>query len=94
MADESGFKGKSLKAIAGDVADGYITVNPLFVKRFDKDMIKGLFDNINKMMTSIRNDKIVFSDAVALRTRNMKLQRLHSAQYVLRNLAREKRIPL
>jgi hypothetical protein len=94
MADESGFKGKSLKAIAGDVADGYITVNPLFVKKFDKDMIKGLFENINKMMTLIRNEKVVYTDSVALRTRNMKLQRLHSAQFVLRHIAREKRIPL
>jgi hypothetical protein len=94
MAEEGGFRGKSMKAVATDVAEGYVTVNPLFVKKFDKDMIKGLFENINKVMTSTRNEKITFTDQAVLRTRNMKLQRLHNALIVLRNIAREKRIPL
>ena len=45
---ESGFRGKSMKSVAFDVAEGYISVNPLFLKKFDKDMIKDLFDNLNK----------------------------------------------
>jgi hypothetical protein len=94
MAEEGGFRGKSMKAIATDVAEGYITVNPLFVKKFDKDMIKGLYENINKGMTGIRNEKVSFTDTVALRQRNMRLQRMHNALIVLRNIAREKRIPL
>jgi hypothetical protein len=94
MAEEGGFRGKSMKAIASDVAEGYITVNPLFVKRFDKDMIKNLYENLNKGMTGIRNEKVLFTDTVALRQRNMRLQRMHNALIVLRNIAREKRIPL
>jgi hypothetical protein len=94
MAEEGGFRGKSMKAIASDVAEGYITVNPLFVKKFDKDMIKGLYENISKGMTGVRNEKVVFNDAAALRIRNMRLQRMHNALIVLRNIAREKRIPL
>jgi hypothetical protein len=91
---ESGFKGKSMKAVAFDVAEGYISVNPLFLKRFDKDMIKDLFENLNKALTTTRNEKVTISDQAALRTRNMKLQRLHNAMIILRNIAREKRIPL
>lgn len=91
---ESGFKGKSMKAVAFDVADGYISVNPLFLKKFDKDMIKGLFENLNKALTATRNEKVALNDHTALRTRNMKLQRLHNAMIILRNIAREKRIPL
>ena len=91
---ESGFKGKSMKAVAVDVAEGYISVNPLFLKKFDKDMIKDLFENLNKTMTGTRNEKIEWSDQAALRSRNMKLQRLHNAVIILRNVAREKRIPL
>jgi hypothetical protein len=94
MAEEGGFRGKSMKAIASDVAEGFITVNPLFVKKFDKDMIKGLYENLNKGMTGIRNEKVSYTDTVALRTRNMRLQRMHNALIVLRNIAREKRIPL
>ncbi len=91
---ESGFKGKSMKAVAVDVAEGYISVNPLFLKKFDKDMIKDLYDNLNKTITGTRNEKIVLNDQDALRRRNMKLQRLHNAMIILRNIAREKRIPL
>ena len=91
---ESGFKGKSMKAVAADVAEGYVSVNPLFLKKFDKDMIKNLYDNLNKALTGTRNEKIDLSDQSSLRMRNMKLQRLHNAMIILRNTAREKRIPL
>ena len=92
--EESGFKGKSMKMVAMDVAEGFITVNPLFLKKFDKDMIKNLFENLNKTLTSIRNDKLDFENQAALRIRNMKLQRMHNAMIIIRNIAREKRIPL
>lgn len=91
---EGGFRGKSMKAVATDVAEGYVSVNPLFLKKFDKDALKELYEYLNKALTSTRNDKIVLTDPVAVRTRNMKLQRLHNAMIVLRNVAREKRIPL
>jgi hypothetical protein len=69
-------------------------VNPLFLKKFDKDMVKELYDHLNKALTSTRNEKTDFTNIVVLRTRNLKLQRLHNAMIVLRNIAREKRIPL
>jgi hypothetical protein len=91
---ESGFRGKSMKAVATDVAEGFISVNPLFLKKFDKDMLKELFEVLSKAMTTTRNEKLLPNDPVALRNRNMKLQRLHNALIILRNTAREKRIPL
>jgi hypothetical protein len=91
---ESGFRGKSMRVVAVDVAEGFISVNPLFLKKFDKDMIKELFDHLNKALTGTRNEKIDLTDQAALRTRNMKLQRLHNAMIIIRNMAREKRIPL
>ncbi len=91
---ESGFRGKSMRVVAIDVAEGYISVNPLFLKKFDKAMVKELYDHLNKALTSTRNEKTDFTDQAVLRTRNMKLQRLHNAMIVLRNIAREKRIPL
>ncbi len=91
---ESGFRGKSMKAVAIDVAEGYVSVNPIFLKKFDKDMVKELFEVLNKAMTATRNEKILPNDPVSLRNRNMKLQRLHNALIILRNTAREKRIPL
>lgn len=91
---ESGFRGKSMRVVATDVADGFVSVNPLFLKKFDKDMLKELNDHLTKALTGIRNEKIVLTDPVALRMRNMKLQRIHNAMIIIRNIAREKRIPL
>ena len=83
-----------MRVVAVDVADGYVTVNPLLLKKFDKDMVKELYEHLNKALTGTRNEKIDFTDSAALRMRNLKLQRLHNAMIVLRNIAREKRIPL
>ncbi|HET6365321.1 MAG TPA: hypothetical protein VFG02_09740, partial [Nitrospirota bacterium] len=76
-----------MKAVAADVAEGYVSVNPLFLKKFDKDMIKDLYDNLNKAMTGTRNEKVALSDQPSLRIRNLKLQRLHNAMIILKNIA-------
>jgi hypothetical protein len=91
---EIGFRGKSMRVVAIDVAEGYVSVNPLFLKKFDKDMVKELYDHLNKALTMTRNEKTDFTDIVLVRTRNLKLQRLHNAMIILRNIAREKRFPL
>ena len=91
---ESGFRGKSMKVVAIDVAEGYLSINPLFLKKFDKDMIKELYEHLNKALTGTRNAKIDLTNQASVRIRNMQLQRLHNAMIVLRNIAREKRFPL
>jgi len=90
----SGVGGKSMKAVATDVADGYMTINPLVLKKFDKDMVKDLYEHLNKAMNAARNIAAPLTDILAMRNKNMKLQRLHNAIIILRNTAREKRIPL
>ncbi len=91
---EGGFKGKSMKMVALDVAEGFITINPLFLKKFDKDMLKELFENLNRALTGIRNEKLDYANQTALRARNLKLQRMHNSMIIIRNIAREKRMPL
>jgi len=83
-----------MKAVANDVSEGYMSINPLVLKKFDKDMIKDLFEHLNKAMAAARNLAVPLNDMPALRQKNMKLQRLHSAVIILRNFARERRIPI
>ena len=89
-----GVGGKSMKAVANDVGEGYMSINPLVLKKFDKEMVKDLFEHLTKAMNAARNIAVPLTDLVALRNKNMKLQRLHNALIILRNTAREKRIPL
>jgi hypothetical protein len=94
MALGSGVGGKSMKQVATDVAEGFTTMNPLVLKKFDKDMIKDLYEHLNKAMNSARNIPVQVNDVAAIRMKNMRLQRLHNALIIVRNNAREKRIPL
>jgi hypothetical protein len=87
-------RGKSLKAITYDIAEGYIVVNPIFLKPLEDDSLKGLYHELMKTQTEIRADKFPHGDTQAIRWRNTKLQRLYSASMIIKNFARERRIIL
>ncbi len=86
-----GIRGKSLRAIIWDIAEGYVTVNPLFLKPIDLDTIRDLYKEIQKIQTEIRGEKFPHNDVQAIRIRNMRLQRLNSAQMIIKNFLRERR---
>jgi hypothetical protein len=87
-------RGKSTKAITVDVAEGYVAVNPLFLKSFDSDSLNDFYHQLDKTQKELRAERFPTSDVQAIRMRNLKLQRLYSAQMVIRNFARERRISL
>ncbi|MFH1025213.1 MAG: hypothetical protein V1764_00850 [Nitrospirota bacterium] len=85
-------RGKSLKATAFDIAEGYIVVNPIFLKSLENESLKGLYHEIARAQIEIRGDKFPHGDTQAIRFRNTRLQRLNSALMILKNFAREKKI--
>ena len=87
-------RGKSLKALTLDVAEGYIAVNPIFLKLFEPEQLKEIFREMSKAQNDIRGEKFPTNDLFAIRTRNLKLQRLHLASMIIRNFAKERRILL
>ncbi len=87
-------RGKSLKAIAYDIAEGYVVVNPLFLKSLDRESLQGLHHEIMRAQIGVRADKFPYGDPLAIRWRNTRLQRLNSALMILKNFARERRIIL
>lgn len=90
----SGVRGKSLKALIRDVAEGYVAVNPLFLKSFEPEILRDFYHEISKVQIDIRTEKFPTRDIIAIRGRNVKLQRLYSAVMIIRNFARERRIAL
>lgn len=90
----SEIRGKSPKSVSKDIAEGYTIVNPLFLKPLDADTLKGLYHEIMKIGAEIRGEKFPHNDVMAIRWRNMRLQRLHTAAMIIKNFARDKRIPL
>jgi hypothetical protein len=85
-------RGKSLKATAFDIAEGYIIVNPLFLKSIENESLRGLYQEIAKAQIEIRGEKFPHGDPQSIRSRNIRLQRLNSALVILRNFARERKI--
>jgi hypothetical protein len=87
-------RGKSIKAITHDVSDGYVAVNPIFLKSFEPEILKEFYNEIMKVSKEIRSERFPAGDIEAIRLRNLKLQRLSTSVIVVRNFARERRIPL
>ena len=87
-------RGKSIAAVAADIAYGYLFLNPLILKSFPNDAYKDLYHQMRKLQTQFRNEKFPSHDQSAIRDRNLRLQRLHHALIVLQNAARVKKLPL
>ncbi len=87
-------RGKSNKALTMDVAEGYIAVNPIFLKPFDPETLKEFYYEIDKTQKVLRSEKFPANDIAAIRMRNLKLQRLYLATVIIRTFARERRIML
>jgi len=87
-------RGKSLKAVAYDISEGYIVVNPIFLKSLNDESLKGIFQEIMRVQAEIRAEKFPHSDTQLIRSRNMRLQRLHQSLIVIKNFARERKIML
>ncbi len=85
-------RGKSFKAIARDISEGYAAVNPIFLKPFETEDLKGLYAELEKCLSEIRAGKFPHGQIEAIRVRNLRLQRLYGAAMVIRNFARAKRV--
>jgi len=83
-----------MKALAQDIAEGYLSINPIILKPMDADSLKALYEAVNRYQIEIRAEKFPFGDPQAIRMRNLKLQRLFGAVMVIRNFAKSKRIIL
>lgn len=78
-------RSKSFLAIAADIAEGFITVNPLFLKKFSERDLKELHDVLIKKQRQIRTEPFPFNEPLLIRKRNIKLQRIHQAIVVIKN---------
>lgn len=85
---------RNYKAIAADIAGGFITINPLFLKPFDANALKALYTSLERMQREIRTEPFPYHDAALIRSRNLRLQRIFTAITVIKNFAREKKLPL
>ncbi len=85
---------RNFKAIVADVTEGFVSINPIFLKPFNEGALKSLHAAIEKKQIEIRIEVFPYHDVELIRKRNLKLQRLYTALIVIKNFAREKKISL
>ncbi|MCL5236443.1 MAG: hypothetical protein M1353_01160 [Nitrospirae bacterium] len=85
---------RNFKAIAADISEGFLAVNPIFLKPFNENALKVLYLTVERRHTEIRAEAFPYNNPELIRKRNLKLQRLHTALTVIKNFAREKKFAL
>ncbi len=93
-ASGGGGRGRSLAVMAKEIAEGYVSLNPLVLKKFDAAAFKELHMQLRKIQTVIRSEGVDLTNQEATRNRNQKLQRMHQAMSVLEIQAKQKKIVL
>ncbi len=81
-------------ALARDIADGYIFVNPIFLKKFSDKDYRDLYYNLHKVQKIFRAETPDYKDHMSVRQRNMRLQRLNSSLMILKHQCKKKKILL
>lgn len=91
---ETQLRGKSIVAVARDIADGFFAINPLTLKKFDDAAFQALHHQLKKAQMEVRNEKFPLHDVLGIRNRNARLQRLHQALVILEHSARDRKVIL
>ena len=88
MADQGT---RNLKAIVSDIADGYVSVNQLYLKPFNEMSLKSFYSMVMKLQVGIRAEPFPYRDIELIRKRSLKLQRLHTALIIIKHTALERK---
>jgi len=70
---------------ASDLADGYLLLNPVTLKKYERHEIDALLQEIEKLCRDLRGQVIPQDQAEAIQQKNRKLLRLSQAVVVLQN---------
>ena len=71
--------------MAADLSEGYVTLNPVSLKKYERHEVDALAKELEKLMRDLRAQIVPQDDAEASQTKNRKLLRLSQATFVLNN---------
>lgn len=85
------FRGGSAPAMARQIADGYVLVNVVMMKRFTGQEIDSLLFELDKIVRKVRADQPPLDDTQALQLRNRTISRIDGAMRTLRHILGERK---
>jgi hypothetical protein len=86
--------GRNLKGLASDIVEGFVIVNPIFLKSFDAEQLKLFYETLQRKQNEMRSEPFPYGQVELIRRRNIRLQRIYSAMSLIKNFARERRIKI
>jgi hypothetical protein len=69
--------------MAADLSEGFVTLNPVTLKKYERHEVDALAKELEKVMRDTRAQVVPQDDAEASQARNRKLLRLSQATVVL-----------
>jgi hypothetical protein len=84
----------SPKKLAQDIADGYFMLAPPGLRQYTAADLKTILAHLALVARELRQQQIPLEDSMALKSRNMKLSRLHQSEVVIRAYCKKLRIPV
>ena len=71
--------------MAADLSEGYVTLNPVSLKKYERHEVDALAKELEKLTRDLRAQIVPQDDAEASQTKNRKLLRLSQATVALNN---------
>ncbi len=87
-------RGKGVVAVVNDIADGFLYLSPILLKKYEVETFKALYQQLKKSQKDIRSEPFPAHHTDQIRKRNVRLQRLHTALVILEHFAKQKRVAL
>lgn len=79
------FMGGSAYAMANQTADGFLSLTPVVLKRFNRGELNQLQFELQKVLTTLRGNQPTGDDTAALQAYHHKVGRIRSALLVIQN---------
>ncbi|MBE9536968.1 MAG: hypothetical protein IMF07_07275 [Proteobacteria bacterium] len=80
--------------MAVDIAGGYISFTVATLKRYTAGDLKTINTNLQLVLRELRRQQPPLEDVMAIKLKNMKIQRVNHALTIISSYCRKKRLPI
>jgi hypothetical protein len=82
------------RKLAADIAEGYISFTVATLKKYTAGDLKIINTNLQLVLRELRRKQIPLEDVMAIKLKNMKMQRVSHAMTIISAYCRKKRLPI
>lgn len=80
--------------MAMDIAEGYMSFTVATLKKYTAVDLKVILTNLQMVLRELRREQPPLEDIMAIKMKNMKIQRVNHALTIITSYCRKKRLPI